>query len=247
MRRDISQIDLGRYPYAAKHPFKSYNLLIYLYPNALIHQIANFCLTCTKDAKNVRIRKDMKVRISHRLTFLLYIVCASLLLLFVVACNDQQQTSSNDSNASVPSTGNVGSTLVTPDNSAFTLIKSNQSGSHLFLHFHINNKGSKELDLLGKGPLYQIKITANRQSVLATLPTAAESHLYPALPTKIASGQTVDGWVSVESASLKGASLATVEYVFDQIATKACTQPNNPSTCKPASLDKSLLWYLQNK
>ncbi len=157
------------------------------------------------------------------------------------------QTNSSFTNTSVPQTGKVGDTLVTPERVHITLLGVEQHGTQLLFHLGVHNTQGQpvrvwNLDADHGFALYN-KVT---DTFVITAGAPADAATHPALAQTVNGQGSVSGWIAFAVPLLSQYS-TTFFYRFRTVHTLRCgsaktAPPSDPSKCQPADLYSTVSW-----
>ncbi|GEM_PF-2997808 len=144
----------------------------------------------------------------------------------------------------------VGTTEITNEGLAVTLVQIVKHGPRWLFQFQIKNIVNTTLTVRGAGQVHQFIISGVTQAApyngVAQLGSPAASEIaanYPDLATTLPSGGAAQGWLAVDTTNL-GFTPSELLYRYAAVPATGCTDPTVPSTCQTDTLYQALSWYL---
>ena len=152
-----------------------------------------------------------------------------------------------------PPANGIGATKTTNEGLAITLVQIVKNGPRWLFHFQIKNTASTTLTVQGTGPEHQFVVAGDTgaappnnigEAQLAS-PSASEiaaNHID--LANTLQAGVMTQGWLAVDTAHL-GFTPIQLLYRDTAVQTIGCANPEDQSTCEPATLYTGVDWFLQ--
>ncbi|GEM_PF-4466735 len=164
---------------------------------------------------------------------------------------------SGPTSANVPQYGQISATLTSPEtNVTFHIVEIERSASLWFFHIHAHNSQHQSAMIIGRDHYFVLTgagtpgtpVTASQNFLTLVTPAQAglaQSDLatHPALAATVQSGSDADGWLVANIAHFKYTPYSIL-YVYGTVTTPACTNPQDKSTCHPATGYRALVWML---
>jgi hypothetical protein len=147
----------------------------------------------------------------------------------------------------------VGATQTTAEGLAITLVQIVKNGPRWLFQFQIRNTASTTLTIRGTGQEHQFVVSGNTGAAppnnvgVAQLSSPSASEVaanHPDLASTLQTGGTAQGWLAVDTTNL-GFTPIQLLYRDKAVQTTGCTNPEDPSTCQPATLYTGVDWFLQ--
>jgi hypothetical protein len=149
--------------------------------------------------------------------------------------------------------GAVSDTLISPDNVTLHIVEIQRGTTRWLFHIHAHNNAGLGVSILDAGTNHYfflglkgtpgVPITPSDITVTLTSPAAADVAAHPALPSAVAPGADVDGWLAADLTHTKYPPFQLF-YVYGTVTAPACANPADQSTCHPSVGYRTLAWTL---
>ena len=148
--------------------------------------------------------------------------------------------------------GRLGVAL-TPGNGHVTvnLDKVEKHGTRWLFHFTVQNNASSPTTVLGSGQVDQFVLDAmapprtpeSQETRTLTAPDQTYGPSHPMLARRVGASQHTQGWLEANLAGFPYQPYQ-VEYLYDTFQTVECSNPQDSSTCQPATLFRVVAWEI---
>lgn len=148
--------------------------------------------------------------------------------------------------------GRLGVAL-TPGNGNVTinLDKVEKHGNRWLFHFTVQNNTSVPTAVLGSGQVDQFvldgmappRTPVSQETIALSAPDQTYGLSHPMLARSVGASQQTQGWLEANLAGFPYQPYE-VDYRFGTVQTTACSNPQDESTCHPATLFRVVAWEI---
>lgn len=148
--------------------------------------------------------------------------------------------------------GRLGAVL-TPGNvhGAISLDKIEKHGTRWLFHITVQNTGSSAATVLGSGQVDTFVLDGmapprtplSQETLTLTAPDQTYLPSHPMLAQSVGPSQKTQGWLEANLAGFPYQPYQ-VDYRFGTVQTTACSNPQDKSTCHPATLFQVVSWEI---